>query len=70
MQSIGIAPKVLIPAVAQLVAGIVFLLLGYDVEGKTLIVTALGSFGVGYAAPPTGVTYQADPAAGDVRPPA
>lgn len=70
MKTVGVSLKVLIPALAQLVVGIVLLLTGNDVEGKTLLLAAAGSFGVGYAAPPAGVVRDVDPAAGDVRPPA
>jgi hypothetical protein len=36
-KTIGISPKVYVPAVGQIVVGVVFLLLGLDVEGKTAI---------------------------------
>lgn len=47
----GVSPKVYIPALAQLVIGIVLIVLGLDVEGKTLIATGLGTGVVGYRAP-------------------
>lgn len=51
-RTIGISPKVYVPALAQIVVGVVFLLIGLDVEGKTAIATGLGTFAAGFAAPP------------------
>ncbi len=50
--TLGISPKVYLPVVGQLVAGVVLILCGLDVEGKTLIATAVGTAGVGYRAKP------------------
>lgn len=52
LKTIGISPKVFIPALGQLLVGIVFLALGLTVEGKTAIATGLGTFVAGFAAPP------------------
>jgi hypothetical protein len=46
-----ISPKVAVPVVGQLVVGVVLWLLGDDVEGRTLVLTALGTLGVGYSSP-------------------
>lgn len=51
LKTIGIHPKVWIPAVAQIVAGIALILFGLDVEGKTAIGTGLATFATGLAAP-------------------
>jgi hypothetical protein len=47
-----VSPKVAWPSLAQLALGIVLILLGLDVEGKTLVVSSLGTLGVGYAVKP------------------
>ena len=62
-KTLGISPKVLIPAVGQAVVGVLFLLFGLDVEGKTALLSAAATFGVGYAAPaaPVGVVHDAPP---------
>lgn len=52
MQTLGLSPKVLLPVVAQLVIGVVLLAFGNDVEGRTLLLAAAGTFGVGYQAAP------------------
>jgi|tagenome__1003787_1003787.scaffolds.fasta_scaffold20987847_11 hypothetical protein len=54
-KTVGISPKVWVPALGQIIVGIVFLILGLDVEGKTTIVTGLGTFAAGFAAPPAPV---------------
>lgn len=51
VKTIGISPKVWVPALGQIVVGVAFLLLGLDVEGKTAIATGLGTFVVGFQAP-------------------
>lgn len=51
-RTIGLSPKVYIPAGLQITAGVALILLGLDVEGKTAIATGLGTFGVGYGAKP------------------
>jgi len=68
MKTIGVSAKVYVPVLLQLVGGIVLLLVGMTVEGKTLVVTAIGSFGAGYTAPPSPVLPDFDPDAGDVKP--
>jgi hypothetical protein len=50
-KTIGISPKVWVPALGQVAVGIAFLLLGLDVEGKTAIATGLGTAAVGFRAP-------------------
>jgi hypothetical protein len=55
MKTVGVSQKVWIPAVAQVIAGIVFLALGLDVEGKTAIGAGVGTFMVGYGAKPAPV---------------
>lgn len=52
MQTIGISPKVLIPALGQIIIGVIFLLIGLDVEGRTAIATGLGTLVAGFTAPP------------------
>lgn len=54
-KTIGISPKVWVPALAQVVVGIVLILIGLDVEGKTLIASGFGTFAVGYKSPPSPV---------------
>lgn len=51
-KTIGISPKVLIPALGQVLIGGVLILVGAVVEGKTAIATGLGTLVVGFAAPP------------------
>ena len=58
MKTIGISPKVYVPVIAQAVAGIVLILLGFDVEGRTLLVTALGTAGLGGGANPGNVVRE------------
>lgn len=55
-KTIGISPKVWIPAAGQIVVGIAFLILGLEVEGRTAIATGLGTFAVGFSADPGNVT--------------
>jgi hypothetical protein len=54
-KTIGISPKVYVPAIGQILIGVIFLILGLDVEGKTAIATGLGTFAAGFAAPPAPV---------------
>lgn len=49
--TLGISPKVYVPTILQIVVGVILLLTGSDVEGKTLLLTAVGTAGVGFAAP-------------------
>lgn len=51
IKTVGISPKVWVPAVGQILIGGLFLLLGMDVEGKTALATGLGTFLVGFRAP-------------------
>jgi hypothetical protein len=51
-ETVDVSPKVWIPACLQMAAGIALILLGFTVEGKTLVVSAVGTAGVGYAANP------------------
>lgn len=55
-RTIGISPKVYVPVIAQAVAGVVLIALGFDVEGKTLLATALATAGLGGGARPGQVT--------------
>lgn len=55
MRTKGISQKVWIPAALQIATGVVLILLGLDVEGKTAIATGLGTFGIGYGAQPAPV---------------
>jgi hypothetical protein len=55
MKTVGVSQKVWIPAALQIVAGVVLVLVGLDVEGKTAIGTGLGTFMVGYGAKPAPV---------------
>jgi hypothetical protein len=52
MKTIGISPKVYVPAVGQVIVGVVLIVLGLDVEGKTAISTGIGTFLLGYGAKP------------------
>lgn len=51
-RTIGITPKVYVPAILQVVGGIAFLLLGLDVEGRTAIGTGITTLIAGWAAKP------------------
>jgi len=51
-KTVGVSPKVYLPVVGMLVAGVVLVLIGLDVEGKTLIGTAIATAGVGGFASP------------------
>lgn len=46
-----ISPKVAFPVVGQLVVGVALWALGDDVEGRTLVLTALATLGVGWTSP-------------------
>jgi hypothetical protein len=52
LKTVGISPKVWIPAVAQVVAGAGLIIAGLDVEGKTAIATGVGTFLTGFGARP------------------
>lgn len=52
LKTFGISPKVYVPAIASLVAGVVLLALGYDVEGRSLIAAAVGTGLLGSQAKP------------------
>lgn len=53
VNTVGISPKVLGPALLQLVAGVVLLLLGNSAEvGGALVAAGLATAGVGGALPP------------------
>lgn len=52
MKTLGVSPKVYVPVIAQVAAGIVLLLLGLDVEAKTAFVTAVATAGLGGGAKP------------------
>lgn len=54
-RTLGISPKVYVPAIGQIIVGVLFLVLGLDVEGKTAISTGLATFVAGFAAPPAPV---------------
>lgn len=70
MQTIGLSPKVLVPALGQVVVGVAFLLFGLDVEGRTAIASGLGTLVVGFRAPPGAVIDVEPPGEGaDVSPP-
>lgn len=47
----GFSPKVFIPAGGMIFCGVVLLLLGFDVEGKTLIATGVAALPAGYFSP-------------------
>lgn len=57
-RSVGVSPKVYIPAGLQIVAGVVLMLLGLDVEGRTALATGFGTLATGYAAKPGTVEVQ------------
>lgn len=59
-RTVGISPKVYIPALAELATGIAFLIAGLDVEGRTAIAAAFGVLAVGYGASPGTVTHGPD----------
>jgi hypothetical protein len=52
VKTVGFSPKVYLPVFGQIVVGVILLLAGNDVEGKTLLISAAASFGVGAAASP------------------
>lgn len=67
--TLGISPKVYIPALLQIVVGVILLLTGSDVEGKTLLLSAVGTFGAGFASPNAPVlTVGTDDPVGNVDP--
>lgn len=51
LKACGISPKVYGPAVLAIALGLLLLLLGLDVEGRTLIGAGMGVFGLGYNLP-------------------
>lgn len=51
-ETVGISPKVYVPALGQIIVGVVLIILGLDVEGRTAIATGLGTFAVGFGAKP------------------
>lgn len=63
---VGISPKVYVPALAGLAVGVALLLLGLDVEGRTLIGAALGGGFLGYQSPPGDVVERVGPASDDL----
>lgn len=72
-RTVGISPKVWVPALGSILVGVAFLILGLDVEGKTAIATGLGTFVAGFSAPNspvvtvgTGGVDTEDPEAGKV----
>jgi hypothetical protein len=68
-KTVGISPKVFIPALGQIIVGIILLILGFTVEGKTLIASGLGTFAVGFKAPPAPVvTVSTESPTGDGEP--
>lgn len=69
----GLSPKVYVPALGQIIVGVVLLILGLDVEGRTAIGTGLGTLLLGFSAKPGDVIVEEpeyDPGAGDVPLPA
>jgi hypothetical protein len=55
LRTVGLSPKVWIPALAQVAAGIGLLIAGLDVEGRTALATGLGTLVTGFAAIPAPV---------------
>lgn len=54
-KTVGISPKVWVPALGQIVCGVIFIAIGLVVEGKTAIATGLATAVAGFAAPPAPV---------------
>lgn len=67
-KTVGISPKVYVPALAQVAAGVVLIIIGLDKEGGALLAAALGTLGLGFGAKPGTVEVQSNPA--PVDPPA
>jgi hypothetical protein len=63
IKTLGISPKVYIPVIVQIIVGVILILTGSDVEGKTLLLTAAGTGALGFGAPnsPTLTVGTADP---------
>lgn len=60
LETDGISPKMYVPAIGQVVIGVVLLILGLDVEGRTMIGTGLATAAVGFGVNP-GAVKQAKP---------
>jgi hypothetical protein len=59
-RTLGVSPKVYVPAIGQIIAGAAFLIAGLDVEGRTAIATGLGTLIAGYTATPGNVVDEVD----------
>ncbi|MEJ7783163.1 MAG: hypothetical protein WKF96_00070 [Solirubrobacteraceae bacterium] len=55
-KQVGVSPKVLIPVIGQILVGVVLLLFGLDVEGRTALAAAFGTAVLGAGAGPGEVT--------------
>lgn len=55
LHTIGISPKVLIPAIIALATGFALYLLSDHSTGLAIIIAGLGQLGIGYLAPPGNV---------------
>jgi hypothetical protein len=68
-KTLGISPKVFVPVILQIVVGVILILTGDDVEGKTLLFTAVGTGAVGFTAPnaPTITVGNEDPIDPDAK---
>lgn len=61
MKQLGISPKVVVPAVAQLAAGIVLLVAGERELGVGLVVASASTAVLGYTASPGDVVHPPEP---------
>ncbi len=59
VETVGWSPKVWIPAAGQIVGGIVLLLIGMDVEGRSLIGSGFATLFLGRLASPGKVVPKA-----------
>lgn len=58
MRTIGLSPKVLVPALIGLVVGVIFILTGDNETGRTVLLSTLAYGGIGAAAGPGNVTMK------------
>jgi hypothetical protein len=61
VKTVGISPKAWVPAVAAVVVGVVLLVLGYDVEGRSAILAGVGQFAIAFGVAPGLVVGPTDP---------
>ncbi len=62
VKTVGISPKVYVPALAQVAAGVALIIAGLDKEGGALLAAAVGTLGLGFGAKAGTVEVQPSPA--------